>query len=36
MKKAEPGKDVAEKFTFRGEPKPANLPDAPPVNITAE
>jgi ATP-dependent Clp protease ATP-binding subunit ClpC len=29
-------KDGPEKFTFRGEPKPALVPDAPPVNLTAE
>jgi ATP-dependent Clp protease ATP-binding subunit ClpC len=29
-------KDGPEKFSFRGEPKPALVPDAPPVNITAE
>jgi len=29
-------KDGPEKFSFRGEPKPALVPDAPPVNLTAE
>jgi ATP-dependent Clp protease ATP-binding subunit ClpC len=30
------GDDVPHKFTFRGEPKPEQVPDAPPVNVTAE
>ncbi|TAM86596.1 MAG: ATP-dependent Clp protease ATP-binding subunit, partial [Jatrophihabitans sp.] len=29
-------KEGPEKFSFRGEPKPAVVPDTPPVNVTAE